>query len=107
MKYATGLDEQCASFQPIPFLGNPHVQTLLGNVVLTGPDFPYRSLPRRIDLGDGDSLVAHDSVPNSWVPGDPIAVLVHGLGGSHLSPPIQRMALLASCSVIEITGATS
>jgi predicted alpha/beta-fold hydrolase len=80
-------------FQPLPFLGNPHLQTVLGNWMM-GP--PLRVPVRRalVALPDGDCLVLHDSVPPGWQPGSRIVLLVHGLGGSHRSGHLQRMARL-------------
>src|SRR5262249_51864446 len=45
-------------------------------------------------LDDGDELVVHDSTPESWRPGNPIVVLVHGLGGCHDSGHLRRFAHL-------------
>jgi predicted alpha/beta-fold hydrolase len=72
-------------------LGNPHIQTVLGNLwVSTRRVVPTHE--RQVPLPDGDRLVLHDSVPPSWRPGDRIAFLIHGLGGSHLSGHPQRLA---------------
>ncbi len=80
-------------FKPLPFLGNAHVQTLLG--YLWKGRVPFFALePRRIPLPDGDQLVVHDNVPDGWHEGGRAAVLVHGLGGSHRSGYMQRMAAL-------------
>src|SRR4051794_10259384 len=84
----SGLD-----FQPLPLLRNPHVQTVLG-LFLSGPPFNYPTRQHVVWLADGDGLVLHDTVPTGWRPGDRIAVLVHGLTGSHASPGIQRVARL-------------
>src|SRR5207248_2122419 len=43
-------------------------------------------------LPDGDRLVVHDSTPSGWQPGQELVVLVHGLGGSHASGYMQRLA---------------
>jgi predicted alpha/beta-fold hydrolase len=80
-------------FRPLPFLGNPHVQTLLGHV-LRGPVPDLGARERHVLLPDGDCLVLHDSVPPGWRPGGPLAMLVHGLGGSHRSGCVQRLAAL-------------
>src|SRR5262249_34859952 len=80
-----------ADFRPLPFLGNPHVQTLLGNL-LKGPALRAPSEERTVTLPDGDQLLLYDSVPAAWKLGDPIVLLVHGLGGSHDSGYMQRMA---------------
>ncbi len=82
-----------AIFYPLRFLSNAHVQTLLGNF-LEGPHFTQPSTKHVIALPDGDQLVIHDSKSRWWRAGEPIAILVHGLGGSHLSPGLQRTARL-------------
>jgi predicted alpha/beta-fold hydrolase len=73
-------------------LGNPHLQTLLA-FFLPGPAFGHPTRTHVLHLPDGDGMVLHDSVPESWLAGGPIAVLVHGLTGSHASPQISRLAL--------------
>jgi predicted alpha/beta-fold hydrolase len=78
-------------FRPLPLLGNAHVQTVLGTL-LTGPVLAPAARLRLIPLADGDRLAAHDNMPAAWRPGDPVALLVHGMGGSHLSGHIQRLA---------------
>jgi predicted alpha/beta-fold hydrolase len=81
------------TFRPLPLLSNPHVQTLLG-AWLSGPACPP---PRRVQvvwLPDGDGLMLYDNVPAGWRPGGPVALLVHGLTGSHASTNIQRLAVL-------------
>jgi predicted alpha/beta-fold hydrolase len=80
-------------FHPLPLLGNPHVQTLLGNL-LPGPALPVAVAIHQMPLGDGDRLAIHDSAAPRWRAGDPIAVLVHGLGGDHRSPCVLRMATM-------------
>jgi predicted alpha/beta-fold hydrolase len=78
-------------FRPLPLLRNPHVQTVLGHI-LRGPAFAYPTRRQVIWLPDSDGLVLHDTVPDGWREGDRVAVLVHGLGGSHESPHVQRLA---------------
>jgi predicted alpha/beta-fold hydrolase len=78
-------------FRPLPLLGNPHVQTVLG-AFLPGV---YCPAPRRrhvVTLPDGDRVLLHENAPRSWKPGDPIALLLHGLTGSHASSHICRLA---------------
>src|SRR5260370_34630950 len=83
-------------FQPLPLLGNPHLQTLLGTW-LKGPLFALPSRERHVLLPDGDRLVLHDSIPAGWKVGDRVVVLVHGLSGSHRSSYKGRLAgLLAA-----------
>jgi hypothetical protein len=78
-------------FRPLPLLGNPHLQTIIGNL-LPGPELPCPTSLQRVPVSDGDCLLIHDSTPARWRPGLPIAVLVHGLGGSHRSAMVLRMA---------------
>jgi predicted alpha/beta-fold hydrolase len=80
-------------FRPWFWLRNPHAQTLLG-VVWKSSAFPHATIRRRVRLADGDQLVLHDTVASGWRPGDPVAVLVHGLAGSHRSGGIVRLARL-------------
>jgi predicted alpha/beta-fold hydrolase len=47
---------------------------------------------RTVALPDGDRLALHDSEPPGWRAAGAVVVLVHGLGGSHLSGYIRRMA---------------
>lgn len=78
-------------FRPLPLLRNPHVQTVLGTC-LRGPAFTHEITEHRLLLPDGDQLLLYDSLPAGWRHGGPIALLLHGLGGSHASFHLQRMA---------------
>jgi predicted alpha/beta-fold hydrolase len=80
-------------FQPLPLLGNPHLQTLLAHI-FKGPVLTVATQNHRIELADGDQLVLHDTVSPRWHPGQPIAILIHGLGGTHRSGCVQRQARL-------------
>jgi predicted alpha/beta-fold hydrolase len=81
------------SFRPLPLLSNPHVQTLLG-YWLPGPRCPAPQRQHVVWLPDGDGLVLHDNIPPGWQPGEAMALLVHGLTGSHASGHIKRLAAL-------------
>jgi hypothetical protein len=81
------------AFRPWFWLRNPHLQTILA-VVGKGSAFPHATVRRRVRLADGDHLVMHDTSPPSWRPSDPVAVLVHGLGGNHRSGGIVRLGRL-------------
>src|SRR5688500_15916313 len=75
-----GDDADFPDSRPLPLLANRHVQTFLG-ALLPGPSCP----PQRkfvVRLDDGDAILLYDNWPRFWRPGDPIAVLIHGLGGS-------------------------
>src|SRR5204862_7181804 len=80
-------------FRPSLWLRNPHVQTIL-STYWKGSAFPHATVRRRVRLSDGDQLVLHDTTPPAWQSGDAIAMLVHGLGGSHRSGAIVRLARL-------------
>ncbi|HLN30546.1 MAG TPA: alpha/beta fold hydrolase [Gemmataceae bacterium] len=83
--------ESALEFKPLPFLSNPHVQTVLGNLWPTkNPAITTRL--RKTLVADGDCLVLHDSVPMNWRAGERTALLVHGLGGSHRSGYMLRVA---------------
>jgi predicted alpha/beta-fold hydrolase len=45
-----------------------------------------------VTLVDGDQLVLHDDCPAGWQAGDATALLIHGLGGTHRSPYLVRIA---------------
>ena len=79
------------TFRPLPLLGNPHVQTILGSL-WKGPGVKLPSRLHTVALADGDALAAHETTPLDWKSGQPIVVLVHGLGGSHRSAMVQRLA---------------
>jgi predicted alpha/beta-fold hydrolase len=78
-------------FQPALGMRNAHVQTVLG-VLLRGSAFPHRTVRRLVSLADGDRLVLHDTQPAQWQSPQPIALLLHGIGGSHRSGPVVRLA---------------
>lgn len=81
------------AFCPPWFLRNRHVQTVVGHF-WAGPPFRYPARKQRVALPDEDQLVLHDSTPDGWRAGDPVAVLVHGLGGCHDSGHLRRFARL-------------
>lgn len=80
-------------FRPLPFLRNPHFQTVLG-FLMPGTGCPLPDQRHIVRLPDGDQLVLHNNTPLGWQPGDPLALLIHGLSGSHASPYICRLAAL-------------
>lgn len=72
-------------------LGGGHRQTIAA-FVSQGNLPAYRAIPHVLQLSDGDRIVVHDDEPNSWITGDRIAILFHGLCGCHASPYMQRTA---------------
>ena len=49
-------------FRPLPLLGNPHVQTILGNL-LTGRARTLRVARHIVPVADGDHVVLHETPP--------------------------------------------
>ncbi len=80
-------------FRPLPLLGNPHLQTLLGHLI-RGWQKISSGREQFLTLPDGDCLVLYDSIPDGWQAGGPVSVVVHGLTGSHASAPVVRLAAL-------------
>lgn len=78
-------------FEPHPLWRGGDLQTIAG-FLLPSRRVRLRSKARRIRLDDGDQLVVDDSVPPDWSKGDPLVVLIHGLGGSSEAPYIVRVA---------------
>ncbi|HTN76560.1 MAG TPA: alpha/beta fold hydrolase [Pirellulaceae bacterium] len=80
-----------ATFQPHPLIRGGHAQTILGAYL---PHQQRLSATQRqlITLPDGDQLVLHDDCPPSWQPDQRAVLLIHGLGGSHASPYMVRIA---------------
>ncbi|HEX3315104.1 MAG TPA: alpha/beta fold hydrolase [Gemmataceae bacterium] len=77
-------------FRTLPFLGNPHAQTVLGNLSSWTRDL-FPSTPHVVPLADGDAVVLHETTPTV----DPAAccvLLLHGLGGTHRSGYLRRIA---------------
>src|SRR5258708_1624676 len=80
-------------FRPLPFLGNAHVQTVLGTL-WAGKIPPLSARQHVVVLPDGDGVLAYDSAPAGWRPGHWVVVLVHGMGGSYHSASLRRLATL-------------
>jgi predicted alpha/beta-fold hydrolase len=78
-------------FEPHPLLRGGHIQTIAGRYLL-GPRVRLASCPHEVRLEDGDGLSVLESIPSGWVPGDPAAVLIHGLAGCARSPYVRRVA---------------
>lgn len=77
-------------FTPLPLLGHPHLQTIVGNLVSLGREPP--SVTRLVALPDGDRLALEVSTPPAWRDDDPTVVMIHGLCGSHRSTYLVRLA---------------
>jgi predicted alpha/beta-fold hydrolase len=77
-------------FRPLPLLGNPHVQTVLGTLSL-GRGCPPPQERHLLRLADGDRLLLYENTPRPWRAGGPVALVAHGLTGSHRSPHVVRL----------------
>ncbi|HVS33940.1 MAG TPA: alpha/beta fold hydrolase [Gemmataceae bacterium] len=78
-------------FRPLPLLGHPHIQTLLGHI-LPGPTVSLPTREHVIRLPDGDGLMLYDNAPPGWRPGGRIVLLVHGLAGAAEAAGMSRLA---------------
>lgn len=78
-------------YRPHPMLRNGHLQTLMLGISW-GDRPPHRASEIRIPLGDGESLVVHEEDGIPLPSATPTAILIHGLGGNHRSPYLQRIA---------------
>lgn len=85
------MEKMAIEFRPNPLLAGGHRQTLAACYVASGAQLGD-TRQRRIALDDGDQLVLHDDCPRGWQPGAPVALLVHGLCGSHQSRYVVRIA---------------
>ncbi len=88
---------EISPYRPYPLLRSGHLQTLLVGVVY-GYRPPHQVDSITIPLPDGDSLVVHEELGQSHNGSQllahdaPLAILIHGLGGDHSSPYLQRVA---------------
>lgn len=78
-------------FRPFPFARSGFLQTIYGNY------WPVLKAPKptalhTVVLPDGDALAVVENRPKHWRPGKRIILLVHGLGGTHRSVYMERMA---------------
>ena len=78
-------------FRPLPFLSNPHVQTILGSY-FHGRTRPLSVRTCTLSLPDGDRLALYDSRPPGWKPGGWMVLMAHGLAGNHRSSYLVRLA---------------
>ena len=78
-------------FSPPWWLRGGHRQTLAAGCWY-GQLAQYSAIQRVVHLPDGDVVVVHEDRPDKWQFGDRVAVLTHGLTGSHQSPLLVRLA---------------
>lgn len=78
-------------YRPHPLLRNGHLQTLMLGISY-GDRPPHHATEIQIRLDDGESLVVHEELGGPLHDAAPTAILIHGLGGNHRSPYLQRIA---------------
>ncbi len=84
-------------YHPHLLLRNGHLQTVFGSLT-HGVRPPYRADLIKVPLPDGESIVAHQESGGMLADDCPIVILVHGLGGCHRSPYMQRIAHRLNCN---------
>jgi predicted alpha/beta-fold hydrolase len=77
-------------FKPALRISSKHFQMIAAALLPPGKAPHEREL--LVDVGFGDRLSCLVSTPPDWRPQGRTIVLIHGLGGSHLSPYMIRMA---------------
>jgi len=78
------------NFKPFFGLSSKHLQMIISAFIPKGRS-PL-SQQWLIDIGNGDKLSCEVSTPKNWKDYQKIIVLIHGLGGSHQSNYMVRMA---------------
>jgi predicted alpha/beta-fold hydrolase len=78
-------------FQPPPIARNRHVQTLL-SVLGSSRVESVSSKSHHVAVDESDAVGCEESCHPDWQPYHPTVLLVHGMGGTHLSPYMVRMA---------------
>jgi predicted alpha/beta-fold hydrolase len=81
---------QILPFRPLPFLANPHVQTIVASQLYVPIEPP--SVTRVVPLPDGDHIALEVATPAAWQPQQATVIMVHGLCGCHRSPYMMRLA---------------
>jgi len=79
------------AYRPHPLLRSGHLQTLMLGFSY-GDRPPHCATEIRIRLDEGESLVVHEEHGGPLHDAAPTAILIHGLGGNHRSPYLQRIA---------------
>ncbi len=77
-------------FQPFFGLSSKHLQMIISVLIPVGK--APLSTQMLVDIGNGDKLSCEVSTPFTWKNKDKTIVLIHGLGGSHASGYMVRIA---------------
>jgi uncharacterized protein len=87
------------TFVPHPYLRHQHAQTVAA-MYLPAAVPQIRSIAHEIELPDRDKLILHEDLPESGPLNRRAMLLIHGLGGSHQSPYVRRVASkLTRCGI--------
>jgi uncharacterized protein len=78
-------------YRPHPLLRNGHLQTLMLGIAY-GHRPAHNATAIELDLDDGERMVVHEENGEPLDARAATAVLIHGLGGDHRSPYLQRIA---------------
>jgi len=78
------------NFKPLTGTSSSHLQTIISALLPPGISPPSEN--QIVDLGSNEFLSCEVSTPATWKESDQTAVLVHGMGGSHASNYMVRMA---------------
>lgn len=78
-------------FRPHIVFRSGHSQTLAAHFIY-GKVLPESARLHALTLPDGDQLMLHDDRPATWSDRDHVALMVHGVCGSHASSYMSRIA---------------
>lgn len=79
-------------FRPHRLFRTGHLQTLAGAFWGGDRGLHLPSVRYEVPLPDSDTLILHEDTPVKWMPEQPAVLLVHGVGGSHQSSYMVRVA---------------
>ncbi len=88
-------------YRPHPLLRSGHLQTLMLGVSY-GDRPPHQATEIRIPLADSEMLAVHEECGEPLSEDTPTAILIHGLGGNHRSPYLQRIARQLRASGVRV-----
>lgn len=77
-------------FDPLPFLVNPHLQTIVGSQINVHRE--PASMQKLVYLPDGDRISLQITTPKGWKETDLTVFMIHGLCGSHRSNYLIRLS---------------
>ena len=77
-------------FHAHPLVANGHLQTVLG-IQWPRRYAPSIAVKHFVPVSDGDQIVLHENAPATADDSLPIVLMIHGLGGCHMSTYMRRM----------------